>query len=262
MAETPDPHEFLRAFTPARIAPGRAGASLPTRALLDFNLDHARARDAVQSALDLPPLLEALRRLHPDVLLLRSRAASRQEYLLRPDFGRSLSEDSVHQLPTTSRPADLAVVLADGLSAQAVNAHAVPLLERLLPRLTEAGWTLTLLAIVEQGRVAVADEVAHRLNAEMTIILLGERPGLTSPDSLGAYLTYAPRPGLTDERRNCVSNIRPEGLSYELAAAKLFWLLSELKTRRLSGVELKDEMPAGLAERSPRNSFSAGRRRK
>lgn len=248
MAETPDPHAALRAFTPARIAPGRAGASLPTKALLDFNLDHARARDAVHSALDLPPLLDALRQLHPDLLLVHSRATTRQEYLLRPDFGRSLNEESAQQLNSESQnpKTDLALVIADGLSAQAVNAHAVPLLERLLPRLAEVGWSLAPLVVVEQGRVAVADEVAHRLNAEMTVILLGERPGLTSPDSLGAYLTYAPRPGLTDERRNCVSNIRPEGLDYELAAAKLFWLLGEMKTRRLSGVELKDEMPAGL----------------
>lgn len=248
MAETPDPHDFLRAFTPARIAPGRAGHSLPTRALLDFNLDHARARDAVQSALDLLPLLDALRRLHPDPLLLHSRAENRQEYLLRPDFGRSLNDESAQRLKTDGQKpkTDLAVVIADGLSAQAVNAHAVPVLERLLPQLAGAGWSLAPLAVVEQGRVAVADDVAHRLNAEMTVILLGERPGLTSPDSLGAYLTFAPRPGLTDESRNCVSNIRPEGLGYDGAAAKLFWLLSEMKTRRLSGVVLKDEMPAEL----------------
>lgn len=258
MTETPDPHDFLRAFTPARIAPGRTGHSLPTRALLHFNLDHARARDAVHSTLDLPRLLDALRALHPDVRHLHSQAATRQEYLLRPDLGRKLSTESAQQLETVRRTAenqtpktDLAIVLADGLSAGAVNTHAVPVLERLLPRLAEAGWSLAPLAVVEQGRVAVADEVAHRLNAAMTVILLGERPGLTSPDSLGAYLTYGPRPGLTDESRNCVSNIRPgvdasEGLGYELAAAKLFWLLSEMKTRRLSGVDLKDEMPAEL----------------
>ena len=243
----PDAHEYLRTFTPARIAPGRTGHSLPTRALLDFNLDHARARDAVHSALDLPRLLDALRTLHPDVLHLRSQARDRHEYLLRPDRGRKLSEASTAQLQTTNfnLQTTLALVLADGLSAQAINAHALPLLDRLLPRLAEAGWSLAPLAVVEQGRVAVADEVAHHLHAEMAVILLGERPGLTSPDSLGAYLTYAPRPGLTDESRNCVSNIRPEGLGYELAAAKLFWLLSEMKTRRLSGVDLKDEMPAG-----------------
>lgn len=245
----PDAHEFLRAFTPARIAPGRTGHSLPTRALLRFNLDHARARDAVHSALDLPRLLDALRTLHPDVLHLRSQAHNRHEYLLRPDFGRKLSDESAQHLTATGnrQPAtDLSLVVADGLSARAVNAHALPLLERLLPRLTEAGWSLAPICLVEQGRVAVADEVAYRLGAGMTLMLLGERPGLTSPDSLGAYLTYAPRPGLTDERRNCVSNIRAEGLGYELASAKLFWLLSEMKSRRLSGVNLKDELPTGL----------------
>lgn len=244
----PDVHEVLRAFTPARIAPGRTGHSLPTQALLHFNLDHARARDAVHSALNVPDLLESLRALHPDVRHLRSQARDRREYLLRPDLGRTLREESARHLTATgNRPpaTDLSLVLADGLSAQAVNAHALPVLRRLLPRLFEAGWSLAPLVLVEQGRVAVADDVAYRLGAEMTLILLGERPGLTSPDSLGAYLTYAPRPGLTDEARNCVSNIRPEGLSYELAAAKLFWLLSEMKTRRLSGVDLKDEMPAG-----------------
>lgn len=246
----PDAHEFLRQFTPARIAPGRTGHSLPTQALLAFNFDHARARDAVQSALDLPRLLDGLRPLHPDVLHLRSQARDRQEYLLRPDFGRKLSEESAQQLHTTNSKPQTALVIADGLSAQAVNAHALPVVEWLLRACREAGWSLAPVCLVEQGRVAIADEIGALLGAEMTVILLGERPGLTSPDSLGAYLTYAPRPGLTDERRNCVSNIRPEGLTPELAAAKLFWLLSEMKTRRLSGVELKDEMPAGLLGKS------------
>ncbi len=243
-----DAHEFLRAFTAARIAQGRAGHSLPTKALLDFNLDHARARDAVQSVLDLPGLREKLRSLHPTVFHLKTAAATRQEYLLRPDFGRRLSEESNQQLQTwnVSLQTDVAIVVADGLSAQAVNAHAVPVLEKLIPACRDIGWRLAPICLVEQGRVAVADEIGALLHADMTVILLGERPGLTSPDSLGAYLTYAPRPGLTDERRNCVSNIRPLGLSYELAAAKLFWLLSEMKTRRLSGVDLKDEMPAAL----------------
>lgn len=246
----PDAHEFLRAFTPARLAPGRAGHSLPTRALLAFNLDHARARDAVHSALDLPRLLDGLRALHPDVRHLRSQARDRREYLLRPDLGRKLREESVAHLRNAQRPTDLALVVADGLSAQAVNAHALPVAERLLAACRDAGWTLAPVCLVEQGRVAVADEIGAALGAQTTVILLGERPGLTSPDSLGAYLTYAPRPGLTDESRNCVSNIRPEGLGYDLAAAKLFWLLSEMKSRRLSGVELKDEMPVGLLGKS------------
>jgi ethanolamine ammonia-lyase small subunit len=252
----PDAHEFLRAFTPARIAAGRSGHSLPTRALLAFNLDHARARDAVWSALDLPRLLDGLRALHPDVRLLHSQARDRQEYLLRPDRGRKLSEESARQLQTANPElqTDLSLVVADGLSAQAVNAHALPVAELLLRACREAGWSLAPICLVQQGRVAVADEIGALLGAQLTVILLGERPGLTSPDSLGAYLTYAPRPGLTDERRNCVSNIRPgvdasEGLGYE-PAAKLFWLLSEMKNRRLSGVELKDEMPVGLLGKS------------
>lgn len=239
----PDDWQFLRTYTPARIAPGRAGHSLPTQALLDFNLDHARARDAVHSALNVAAFSEGLRALHSEVLCLKSKAKTRQEYLLRPDFGRTLSEESREKLVAFNSPAcTLGIVVADGLSAQAVENHAVPLLEKLVPACHEWGWTLAPLCLVEQGRVAVADEIGALLHVEMTVILLGERPGLSSPNSLGAYLTYAPRPGLSDEARNCVSNIRPEGMSYELAAAKLLWLLSEMKTRRLSGVSLKDEM--------------------
>lgn len=236
----PDPWEFLRAHTPARIAPGRAGHSLPTRALLEFNLDHAQARDAVWAALDVP----RLQAVYPEILSLKTQAGTRQEYLLRPDRGRRLHPDSCNFLSNHPKvPADLAIVLADGLSAQAVQTHAVPLLAHLVPALRSQGWTLAPLCVVAQGRVAVADEIGYLLGAEIALILIGERPGLTSPDSLGAYLTFGPRPGLTDEARNCVSNIRPEGLAYEFAAAKLGYLLSEMKNRRLSGVELKDEMP-------------------
>ncbi len=254
MANTPaqpDDWQFLRTYTPARIAPGRAGHSLPTRALLDFNLDHARARDAVHSALNVESFSEKLRVLHPEVFCLKTKAKTRQEYLLRPDFGRTLSEESGESLHAFDFPAStIGIVVADGLSAQAVENHAVPLLEKILPACREWGWTLAPLCLVEQGRVAVADEIGALLHAEMTVILLGERPGLSSPDSLGAYLTYAPRPGLTDDSRNCVSNIRAEGMSYELAAAKLLWLLSEMKTRRLGGVDLKDEMPSRLLGKS------------
>jgi len=247
----PDPWSFLQTHTRARIAQGRTGNSLPTRALLDFQLDHACARDAVYSTLDMDTLLTDLRRLDTQPLLLHSRATNRQTYLQRPDWGRKLDEESARTL--NNRPKDglgstLAIVLADGLSATAVNNHALPVLGQLIPELKKLNWSMAPVCVVQQGRVAIGDEIAHALHAEMVLVLIGERPGLSSPDSLGAYLTYTPRPGLTDDARNCVSNIRPgvdssEGLSYTLAAQKLLYLLSEMKTRRLSGVGLKDEMP-------------------
>ncbi len=242
---SPDPWAFLRAHTAARLAQGRTGHSLPTRALLDFQLDHARARDAVFSTLDLPQLVAELETLHPRILMLHSRATDRLEYLQRPDLGRQLNGpiDFTAQFRATGvTPFDLAIVITDGLSAAAVNRHAVPLVTQLVAETTRLGWSLAPIAIVEQGRVAVADEVAHAFGAELVVMLIGERPGLSSPDSLGAYLTFQPRPGLTDESRNCVSNIRPEGLSYEFAVQKVVYLLTEMKTRRLSGVGLKDEM--------------------
>lgn len=241
-----DPWQFLRTHTAARIAQGRAGHGLPTAALLQFQLDHARARDAVYDSLDLHRLLPELTALRPDApapVLLQSRAIDRPTYLKRPDWGRQLSPDAAQRLAGQAYAfTDLCIVLADGLSATAINHHAVPLLTRLLPELDQLGWSLTPLCVVEQGRVAVADEVAHALNAALTLMLIGERPGLTSPDSLGAYLTYAPRPGLTDEARNCISNIRPEGLPYALATQKLVYMLSKIRNRKLSGVGLKDEM--------------------
>ena len=238
-----DPWEFLQTYTAARIARGRAGHSLPTRALLDFQLDHARARDAVYSTLETGRLLAEIDRLLARPLLLQSQAVDRRTYLQRPDLGRRLNADSWLRLQTLSTaPADLSIVMADGLSATAINRHTVPLLRHLLPELKALGWSLTPICLVQQGRVAIADEAAYGLKASMTLMLIGERPGLTSPDSLGAYLTYAPQPGLTDEARNCVSNIRPEGMSYAFAAQKLLYLLTEMKTRKLSGVQLKDEM--------------------
>ncbi|MEZ0542216.1 ethanolamine ammonia-lyase subunit EutC [Fibrella arboris] len=243
-----DPWDFLQTYTAARIARGRAGHSLPTRALLAFQLDHARARDAVYSTLETGRLLADIDRIQPRPLLLQSQATDRQTYLQRPDQGRRLDADSWLRLKTlNTRPADLSIVVADGLSATAINTHVVPLLAQLVPALVAQGWSLTPICLVQQGRVAIADEVAQALKASVTLILIGERPGLTSPDSMGAYLTYAPRPGLTDESRNCVSNIRPEGMPYEFATQKLLYLLTEMKTRKLSGVQLKDEM-GGLIE--------------
>lgn len=238
---------FLQSHTTARIAQGRTGHSLPTRALLDFQLDHARARDAVYSQLDTATLLDQLTAIRPSPLLLRSRVPDRQQYLQRPDLGRRLDESSLQQLnrlPPGS--AELAIVIVDGLSATAVNQHALPIVSALVAESERLGWSLAPLCLVEQGRVAIGDEVAQALGAERLLVLIGERPGLSSPDSLGAYLTYQPRVGLTDEARNCLSNIRPEGMPYNFAVQKLLYLLTEMKTRRLSGVGLKDEMSEPL----------------
>lgn len=230
----------LRRLTPARIALGHAGTSLPTRAQLDFQFAHAQARDAVHLGLD----IEALRiELGGDCLLLHSAATDRQSYLQRPDLGRRLDDASRARLQegNASRGCDLAVVIADGLSALAVQRHAAPLLRQLAERCTAQGLRLSQPCLVLQGRVAVADEIGELLGARASLILIGERPGLSSPDSLGAYLTFAPRIGLTDAARNCVSNIRDAGLSYSLAAHRLHYLLNEALRRGLSGVELKDE---------------------
>lgn len=240
-----DPWEFLRSHTPARIAQGRTGHSLTTRALLAFQLDHARARDAVFATLDLPMLLPQLNAVIPNPLVLHSQATDRRIYLQRPDLGRQLNDESKQQLANLDKPIPaptLSIVLADGLSATAVNTHAPAVVVGLAQEAGRLGWSLGPLAVVQQGRVAIADEVAHALGAEMVVMLIGERPGLSSPDSLGAYLTFAPEPGLTDESRNCISNIRPEGLSVESAVQKIIYLLREFTIKRLSGFQIKDEM--------------------
>jgi ethanolamine ammonia-lyase small subunit len=222
----------LRSFTPARVALGRSGHSLPTAELLRFQLDHARARDAVYETLD-PNSLGV-----PHVLL-RSAAPDRSTYLRRPDLGRALSPESRGLLARGDF--DAAIVIADGLSATAVHRHAVPLLDALLPRLAKEEWRLAPLSVVLQGRVAIGDEIGERLGAKQVVVLIGERPGLTSPDSLGIYLTWDPRPGRTDAERNCISNVRTEGIAYVLAAHKLHFLMSEARRRKLSGVGLKEE---------------------
>jgi len=222
----------LRQFTPARVALGRTGNSLPTADLLRFQLDHARARDAVYEELD----PSSLGMPH---LLLRSAAPDRATYLRRPDMGRRLSETSRALLSTAGY--DAAIVIADGLSAPAVHHHAVPLLESLTPLLTPEDWRLAPLTVVLQGRVAIGDEIGDLLGASLVVVLIGERPGLTSPDSLGIYLTWSPRPGRTDAERNCISNVRTEGMSYRLAAHKLHFLMREARRRNLSGVRLKED---------------------
>lgn len=241
---TSDPWENLRQFTAARIALGRSGHSLPTNVLLEFQRDHAQARDAVYSELDVAKLTEELAGVGPPILQVQSQVQNRQQYLQRPDWGRRLSVESRKQLENQTYPAsDLCIVIADGLSATAVNQHAAPVVQRLIPALQEHNWSLAPLCLVTQGRVAIADEIGFLLHAQTVVILIGERPGLSSPDSMGAYLTFQPRPGLTDESRNCISNIRPAGLPYGQAAEKLLYLLTQIKARQLSGVNLKDESP-------------------
>ena len=244
MSELSQPADLaarLRALTPARVGLGRTGVSLPTRDLLDFQRAHAQARDAVHARLDAAALkAEIESSIRPEVLRLHSAATSRTEYLQRPDLGRRLNEAS--RLLLAEQPADevdLAVVIADGLSALAVQRHAPALLQELLPRLS--GWNLAPITVVEQGRVAVADEIGLALHARLSVILIGERPGLSSPDSLGAYITWDPKPGRTDAERNCISNIRAEGLAYTHAAAQLSYYLTEARRRQLTGVALKEE---------------------
>lgn len=242
---TANPWQQLRQLTPARIALGRAGTSLPTAAQLDFQLAHAQARDAVHLPFDHTALREALHDRQLPTLLLHSAAADRHTYLQRPDLGRRLHEDAARLLDDYAaehgRGYDLAIVIADGLSSLAVHKHSLPFLDRLLEQVQAEGWSLAPVTLVEQGRVAVADEVGQRLGAKMTVILIGERPGLSSPDSLGLYFTYAPRVGLNDAYRNCISNVRLAGLSYGMATFRLMYLMREACRRQLSGVDLKDE---------------------
>jgi ethanolamine ammonia-lyase small subunit len=247
------PHEIgplkaLQEFTSARIAIGRVGTSIPLKQSLEFKLAHAHARDAVYSELDLGKLTDALKHFDAPVLQLHSRVTDRRQYLQRPDLGRKLNEPSLNELNGYSAESDVAIMIVDGLSATAVNENAVGLLDVLIPLLVANGLKLAPISLVEQGRVAIGDDIGHGLNAKLSLILIGERPGLSSADSLGAYLTYNPKPGLTDESRNCVSNIRHKGLTYKKAAKKIFYLINEAFKRKLSGVELKDN--AGLIAES------------
>ena len=233
----------LRALTPARVGLGRTGVSQETRDVLDFQRAHAQARDAVHARLEVAALVAALKEISGgDVLRLHSAAADRATYLQRPDLGRRLDESSRALLAALGADAgELALVVADGLSALAVERHVPPLLRELLPRV--ADWRLAPVCVVEQGRVAIGDEIGAAFEAELCVVLIGERPGLSSPDSLGAYITWEPRPGRTDAERNCISNIRAEGLRYAQAAAQLGFYVNEARRRKLTGVALKEETP-------------------
>jgi len=235
----------LRRLTPARIALGRTGTSLPTSAQLDFQFAHAQARDAVHLPFDHAGLSAQLSERGRESLLLHSAALDRNSYLQRPDLGRKLSDDSAQSLRDylAAHPGavDLVIVVADGLSALAVHRHTLPFITRLEEQMSGDGWSIAPVVLVEQGRVAIGDEIGQLLGAKMVVMLIGERPGLSSPDSLGLYFTYNPKVGLTDAYRNCISNVRLEGLSYGMAAHRLLYLMREACRRQLSGVNLKDE---------------------
>ena len=244
MTEVPQLPSLARLceLTPARVALGLAGASLPTKALLEFTLDHARARDAVHAAFDADGLTASLADLGLNALSVSSRAVGRRDYLARPDLGRRLNDDSIALLARHAGQAgQLAIIVGDGLSPAAVNSHAVALLQRLLPLLAADAIDIGHAVVATGTRVALGDEIGEILGARMTLMLIGERPGLSAPDSLGVYLTFAPAVGATDEKRNCVSNIHRAGLSYEDAAAKAGWLIREGLAREVTGIALKDE---------------------
>ncbi|MFM0212934.1 ethanolamine ammonia-lyase subunit EutC [Paraburkholderia sediminicola] len=241
-----NPWNALRQFTNARIALGRAGNSLPTAPLLAFNLSHAQARDAVHHPLDTDVLHEQLRAQSFSTLDVHSAAPDREHYLRRPDLGRRLSDESrvaLGQL-TVDSP-EVVFVIADGLSAFAASKQSIPLLKAVIPRL--ADWKIGPVVVARQARVALGDEIGELLDAKLIVMLIGERPGLSSPDSLGIYLTYAPKVGCSDAQRNCISNVRPEGLDYPVAAHKLHYLLTHARRLGLTGVGLKDDSDALLA---------------
>lgn len=232
-----NPLDPLRRLTAARVALGRVGASLPTAEVLGFALAHARARDAVHRPLEAEALAANLRDIGLESLVLASAASDRATYLRRPDLGRRLAEGEAARLPAG---ADVALVIADGLSSTAVDQQAVPFLTALLPGLRAAGLATGPAVLVRQGRVAVGDEVGAAMGARAVLVLIGERPGLSAADSLGLYLTWGPRPGRTDAERNCISNIRGGGVPPAHAAETALWLLRESLRRGLSGVNLKE----------------------
>jgi ethanolamine ammonia-lyase small subunit len=232
----------LRELTPARVGLGRTGAGLPTDALLAFTLDHARARDAVHAAFDTAALLSGLRECGLAPVQLSSRAKTRSDYLRRPDLGRLLDPESQRLLKDRRRGAgEIAMVIGDGLSPTAVNSHAVEFVRNLVPRLAGDGIAIGHAVVASGARVALGDEIGEILAARMMVMLIGERPGLSAPDSLGVYLTFAPRIGCSDAERNCVSNIHGAGLTCDQAAFKVAWLIREGLKRQVTGVALKDE---------------------
>jgi len=238
MSEIAKPGQGLRRWTSARVSLAAAGAAIATRDQLEFQLDHALARDAVHAAMDTAGIVEAIQSRGCQAIALRSAVASRQQYLRRPDLGRRLDAASAAKL--ASQPSDVAFVIADGLSALAVDRHAIPLLDALLPVLDREQWSIGPFCVVEQARVAIGDEIGQRLNANMTVMLIGERPGLSAADSLGVYLTWLPQVGRTDAERNCVSNVRHGGLGYAEAAERTAYYMQAARQHFATGTLLKE----------------------
>jgi len=236
-----NPLHVLRQFTPARIALGRAGSSLPVKANLEFQLAHALAKDAVSMPLNFTALVSQL----PDnygVIQLQSQVQSHAEYLQRPDKGRLLNTQSQEQLTAQTGEFDIVLIVVDGLSSKAIENHAPAFLNKLIPELQKTNFSIAPICLVQYGRVAIGDPIGKLVNARMSIVLIGERPGLSSPDSMGVYFTYQPKSGNTDAQRNCISNIHKQGLSYSVAINKLLFLINEASRLQFSGVNLKDTM--------------------
>ena len=254
-----NPWALLKEYTDARIGLGRAGISIPTSHSLAFQLAHAQAQDAVHLPLDVEYVIEQLGNINLNQeiftpILLHSQAVNRTVYLQRPDLGRRLDKKSIEVLKKVNtlkdEKYDLSIVIVDGLSSLAIKENAQIFIKKLIEVLnfSSQDWEIAPITIVQQGRVAIGDEVGQILNSKISIVLIGERPGLSSPDSMGLYLTYNPKVGLTDESRNCISNIRIEGLSYEEAVKKTMYLLKESRKLELSGVNLKDRTTNDVIE--------------
>ena len=245
-----DPWFNLRQFTQARIAQGRVGCAIPTSAHLDFQLAQAMARDAVHQAWDIENFAESIAHQGLQSLKLSTQVSNRVEYLQKPDLGRCLNQKSIDLLSSLPRQSiDVTVIVSNGLSSMAVHNHGLTLLMTAIETYKMSGFNLSPICLVPNARVALMDEIGERLKARLAVIILGERPGLSAADSLGIYMTYAPKHGNTDADRNCLSNIRPpEGMSYSTAAAKLLYLTQQALERGLSGVELKDDMPSHILD--------------
>ena len=250
------PWSALRQFTDARIALGRAGQSLPTNAHLQFQWAHAQARDAVHIPLDVASIAQPLQAMGIETLALHSAAPDRRSYLQRPDWGRKLDEASGATLQrwraqhADAAQPDVCIVVADGLSPLAIHSNALAFIQLLLERLQNdtPTWKVAPVCVVQQGRVAIGDDIGEQLAAKLVIVLIGERPGLSSPDSMGLYMTWAPHVGCTDAQRNCISNVRSAGLALKDAAFKLHGLMRQAHTLQLTGVGLKDDAPSFLSE--------------
>lgn len=234
----------LRQHTNARIALGRTGTSLPTKELLHFGLSHALAKDAIYKEMEIERIQQELREQHFSSILVHSKAKDKKEYLMNPNLGKQLSDESKELLlQQNTAKGNIAFIFADGLSATAINLNAVPLLFEITNAFIGTDFKLSPIIIAKHARVALSDEIGESLESKASVMLIGERPGLSSPDSLGVYLTWSPKKGRKDSERNCISNIRPQGLSYEQAAFKIIWLLQEAQKLNRSGISLKDESP-------------------